>query len=325
MHTNEIWTTFVAGEQIDGKSTEIVSQVQQMQSSRCYTASGGKLGCTSCHDPHSSPGENRIAFYRNACQNCHQSPEHECGLPLERREQSTAEDSCIVCHMPSLPSNVPHTANTDHRILRHPESATEILGSSSSPVVVFESENGQLSVAELSRATGIRQAQDAESSGNLIMAANAISQLVKLPATLKEDPDVLHATASAFMLVGNYDQASVHWKKLLIILPEHESALQGLSVIAIRMNDFTLALEYLNRLIKINDWESATIGQRALILSELGRTHEAILDAESGLKRNPGSLPLHDWLAIMFQSKGDVEKSQYHKDQGKRIRAASGQ
>ena len=224
--------------------------------------------------------------------------------------------------MPSLPSNVPHTASTDHRVLRRPESASAIPGSAAAGV--FQPEHGDLTAAELSRATGIRQVLDAESSDNSVMAASGISQLVQLPDSLKDDPEVLHATAVGFMLVGNYDQASTHWKRLLIILPDHELALQGLSVNAIRMNDYTLALECLDRLIEINDWESATMGQRALILGKLGRRDEAIRDAELGLKRNPGSLPLHDWLALMYQSQGDVEKSRIHQDLGKRIRAASG-
>ncbi len=36
-----------------------VGHVEQMHASRCYAASGGALGCTSCHDPHRRPRDRR--------------------------------------------------------------------------------------------------------------------------------------------------------------------------------------------------------------------------------------------------------------------------
>ena len=44
-----------------------VGQVEQLHASRCYAASGGALGCTSCHDPHRRPGPaERVEHYRGA-------------------------------------------------------------------------------------------------------------------------------------------------------------------------------------------------------------------------------------------------------------------
>ena len=39
----------------DLQETRFVGQVEQMKESRCYRASRGRFGCTSCHDPHQSP------------------------------------------------------------------------------------------------------------------------------------------------------------------------------------------------------------------------------------------------------------------------------
>ena len=37
------------------EANKSVGQFEQMEQSRCFTGSGGKLGCTSCHDPHNAP------------------------------------------------------------------------------------------------------------------------------------------------------------------------------------------------------------------------------------------------------------------------------
>jgi predicted CXXCH cytochrome family protein len=101
-----------------------VGQVEQMHASRCY--SGGKLLCTSCHDPHMAPEQaTRTDYYRRRCLTCH--AQGDCSRPVPKGSQRDTGDSissdCISCHMPrSLSSDVAHTAITDHRILRRPKS-----------------------------------------------------------------------------------------------------------------------------------------------------------------------------------------------------------
>ena len=52
---------------------ELVGQVEQMESSRCFRASGGELGCISCHDPHRlPPPATKAEYYRGRCLECHE-------------------------------------------------------------------------------------------------------------------------------------------------------------------------------------------------------------------------------------------------------------
>ncbi len=115
-----------------------VGQVEQMKVSKCYTASGGKLDCTSCHDPHARPEPPAAdAFYRAKCLACHDS--HGCSLPAAERRAKN--DSCIACHMSRAPSsNIAHTAVTDHRVLRVPDRGRptgHALPHGAAPVVPF--------------------------------------------------------------------------------------------------------------------------------------------------------------------------------------------
>src|SRR5947209_14997668 len=89
-----------------------------MESSRCFRASGGELGCISCHDPHRlPPPATKAEYYRGRCMNCHER--RGCALPAaERRSRGPGED-CIACHMPRpAVADIPHTVTTNHRIPR---------------------------------------------------------------------------------------------------------------------------------------------------------------------------------------------------------------
>jgi predicted CXXCH cytochrome family protein len=99
-----------------------VSQFEQMAVSKCFTQSGGKMDCTTCHDPHMKPHPNLAdSFYRNRCLTCHKS--QACSLPPPERQ--SRNDNCVACHMPkSDSSNIVHAAVTDHRVLRRPQPAS---------------------------------------------------------------------------------------------------------------------------------------------------------------------------------------------------------
>jgi hypothetical protein len=95
-----------------------VGQFEQMEQSRCFLASQGRLGCTSCHDPHAvPPPEAKPAFYRAKCQTCHE--QKGCTAPAADRQARA--DSCVACHMPRSDSaNIVHASVTDHRVPRRP-------------------------------------------------------------------------------------------------------------------------------------------------------------------------------------------------------------
>ena len=94
-----------------------VSQAEELGSSLCVRASGGKLWCGSCHDPHGEPPANRSAQIRQVCTGCHSTQELAHSHPA-------TETDCVACHMPRRPaSDIVHAAVTDHRLRKHPGSS----------------------------------------------------------------------------------------------------------------------------------------------------------------------------------------------------------
>jgi predicted CXXCH cytochrome family protein len=96
----------------DQQGTRAVSQFEALAQSGCKRASGDKMTCTTCHDPHSSPeAGKKIEYYRSKCISCHGS--------TFAQKHHPENPNCIDCHMPALSAkDISHAQATDHRILR---------------------------------------------------------------------------------------------------------------------------------------------------------------------------------------------------------------
>jgi predicted CXXCH cytochrome family protein len=92
-----------------------------MMLSKCYRASGGRMSCLSCHDPHSQPAPSETAaYYQRKCLACHTSK--SCGLPAAERLRQSPADDCVGCHMPKRDIQViSHSTATNHRIVATPD------------------------------------------------------------------------------------------------------------------------------------------------------------------------------------------------------------
>jgi cytochrome c-type biogenesis protein CcmH/NrfG len=96
----------------------VTSHVENLAQSACKRASGEKMWCGTCHDPHTTPAPaEKAAYFRGKCLSCHQT--QDCHATREARLANG--DSCTACHMPRGPtSDIQHVVFTDHSIRRKP-------------------------------------------------------------------------------------------------------------------------------------------------------------------------------------------------------------
>jgi Flp pilus assembly protein TadD len=95
---------------------EFAGAPYRLRKSAGFLASGGRLTCTTCHNPHdSSPPD-----YRAICRTCHAEA---LDARVRRQLHPTAND-CVGCHMPQRrPTDAIQVTITDHLIRKRPDPA----------------------------------------------------------------------------------------------------------------------------------------------------------------------------------------------------------
>jgi hypothetical protein len=176
-----------------------------MQASRCFTQSGGKLSCLSCHDPHvQPPAAEASTYFRAKCFTCH--TEQSCRLSLAVR-QSRA-DNCVDCHMPKRSvAVISHSALTNHRIPARPDKPLPpwepTAGSDLLIVNPPEGRSGQLSGIALLRAYN-------DLVGQPEYQGRYLALLDKLGHSEGGNPYVQAALAHQALAQGKNDEALAH-------------------------------------------------------------------------------------------------------------------
>lgn len=310
----DVFVIFSSSTRQEGRGNfRAVSHVEQMRSSRCYLAAPDKMGCISCHDPHTIPNETqRVQHYRQSCLKCHQK--QGCSLPLEQRQKTSVEDSCIQCHMPKSDiSNVPHTAQTDHRIVRTTQSATETPPTKAWTVVDGAQE--RLPAWEVSRARGLAMMTSALKKRDQSMAIKAREYLVpagdpladprQVITALANDPESLAAIGSSYWIEGLYANARPYWEKTLEADPAHETALSGLIQIDLDSNDLVSAEIRAKKLVEIAPAEATHWVQLSSIQWKLFQYDAAITAAENAVKLDPSLDDTRIWLIQAKEKRKD--------------------
>ena len=307
---SDVWTILV--EPSNSGTGEAATQGEQMMASKCFTGSKGQMTCIACHDPHSSPTpETQITFYNSRCQSCHEDSS-SCSVPKAERIQKSPGDSCIQCHMPrSKASNVPHTALTDHRILRKPASDSKVKPGRRT-LEVFDNEDGRISADETKRARAILAVRSAEASSNQSQASTAIEDLQSWVAQFPEDITAAEALGTAYTLVYDLDSARTVMETGLKHSPNSEHLLLRLTLLCHDNGDLKAGIDYGIRLLKVNPWHFEYHGRLAHMLGQDGRTQEGIPYALRAAELGPWDFQIHGWLAEAYTLLGDRAKSQHH-------------
>jgi len=301
------------------KSGRAATQAEQMVSSVCFQRSEGRLGCTSCHDPHSMPAlAERDVFYREKCLNCHM--DHGCSLPVSEREAVPHVNRCTSCHMPSInAANLLHRSVADHRILRKPLEDNDAEASES---IVFQFAATPIPEFELRRARALKMAQDAielQQDQNLAKAAaTLLKQLVK---DAPEDLDLYVAMGNCALIQNQPREAERYWSEVLRINPRHEQTIQALAVLYHDNMQLIPAEHTLKQFVALNPWHGSYYGRLAGVSLYRGNTDAAIAAAERGLELNPNLWKLHEFLVDVYTNIGDHESAERHQNLLKRMRA----
>ncbi len=295
------------------KDNKAVNHVEQMHVSRCFqaTAGEGQLGCISCHDPHVHVIEpaQRIAHYRASCLACHE--QRGCSLPHEERVQTSPEDSCIDCHMPRRRlGNIPHTASTDHRIVRFRPREEEPFGmrppsGPGIPLRPFHAPTDRPLSPELERDLGVGL-MELRRLTDLNMQPYSGKALAWLDAAVDRDPDdwdAWEAKADALYLQSRPSEALAALQTVLTKAPGRETALLRAASAAQDLGQRDLAIDYRRRTVEVNPWGLTYRRSLCILLANKGAWAEYRPQAEAWLRLDPASIDARrSWVSYLLRT-----------------------
>ncbi len=289
------WSDFHAGESAEGTfatyllvggdhaDTVAVSQVEQLAQSKCVRATGGKLWCGTCHQPH---GEvlNRQREIRAICTSCHTTLAAAAHPTGQAAGQAAVQPECTSCHMPrNSTTDIPHAALTDHRILRRP-----LLASNNAP----ESEK-VIPWREPAPAVRDRDLALAEVLIGFSKKVQAVGEdgfrlLGVIPAQeVQQDPAVLSDLEGLSLQQQNLQAALQFGRRAVELEPQSAKAAMNLGIVLKRSGDLKEAEQQLTRAIDLDASLKAAYVELATLYASDGRKSETIDTLDRFLKFNP--------------------------------------
>ena len=284
------YTVFTQGSVGEEK---FVGHVEQMYASRCFAESNGKLGCISCHDPHSLPTEeDRVAFYRDRCLACHN--EAPCSVPLDVRHETTAEDSCIVCHMPNIDTEVRHAASTDHSIPRqlqtgrNEQTSQQLVAFPDNEVAKPTKRDRAIALARLSN----REKQDLDRA-TLQQATQWLRDAVR---ERPDDHEASEALVGMLLAKNDIDGALQVCRQVLARRPLREQTLSIAADIYAGTRNFGQAIPCLKQAIRVNPWMANYWFKLGQAYAATGQWYLCRQTAQEAKKKFPNSVGVRHLL-----------------------------
>lgn len=290
-----------------------VGQFEQLELSRCAPPGGGRLLCTSCHDPHAAPAAaDRATHYRARCNACHaDGAKGAKGCSAPPGERAAGGDSCTACHMPRAAStSIAHASVTDHRVLRRPAAPLPPRGLSpdAEPLVPF----GPVSVSaeERERDLGIALARAAASippgaGARGIVARQARERLTASLARWRGDADAWGAMAALRAAEGDAAGRLKAAERAARLAGGSETALAAVAAAALAADRFDRAEEAASALVAANPTAVDHLLVRATARVLQKKWAEAEADCRAALRLHPLHPQARLTLAACLHRRGD--------------------
>jgi Tfp pilus assembly protein PilF len=283
------------GTQRDDKF-EIVSAAYRLRKSACFLKSGGKMSCTTCHDPHRVQAARE---YNETCRSCHAQGEHV-----------KAQAGCTDCHMPKRRTeDVIHVSVTDHFIQKKkPEGdllaeLRERRDEYRGPVTPYYPAKLRPG-AESELYLAVAQVKQASNS------KAGISQLKA--AIAKHAPkrgEWYLELAEALDRERNYDQALPYYREAARRSPESGYALQKLGTALRRTGRNEEAAQTLLKAIELTPQRALTWHELGLVYQAQGKTANAVDALRRAIDREPQLYEAWNNLGILRLSEADFREA----------------
>lgn len=265
-----------------------VSQFEALAQSGCKRASGDKMTCTTCHDPHFTPeAANKVEYFRSKCLDCH-------GEQFAEKHHPESRD-CLGCHMPSLATkDISHTQATDHRIVRTTSEHRQAMRTLESTLRPFPETKAR--AEDDPRDFGLAYETLAERGD--ATAATEANRLLQLALQRdKTDAPVLAALGYDAQLRGDTAEARKYYEEALQYDENSPEAATNLGVIEAREGRLRASVALWTKVFERAPWRSSVGINIAMGYCAAERYDRARAYVERVLEFNPDFAPATSLLS----------------------------
>jgi len=279
-------TAFVRANSTRGM--KVTSHAENLAQSACLRASGGRLWCGTCHDPHFVPGATeKAAWFRSKCQACHAAAECRRG------------ENCIACHMPAgSVTDADHVVYTDHSIPRRPEPRNR-RPPADAPLVALGVASGVAFGGEPAgpRDQGLAYAIVALREQNAVYSARAFDLLREAQRGNPDDPQTLSYLADLYKTRKDDRNAERLYQRLYAVDRTQSGAPANLGAYEMERGDNEDAIRLFREALRISPALVLVRVDLAVALLRTGRAEEARAVLEKALEFNPWFTAARDLLS----------------------------
>src|SRR5271154_5614637 len=220
-------------------SFKVISHAEQLALSSCARNSNGRLWCGTCHNPHDKPLQ-PVAYYRAVCLSC-----HEASFPAASHP---AKDSdCLACHMPRRDAkDGGHSAFTDHRIQRRPESQPE--APADAGIAAWRQPSADLQARNLGIAY-IDAGMQRKSSQFIVQGYRT---LTAVQVQFANDSDFFKWIGEALLLAQQTSEAKIAFERALELDPNSPLAEASAASPYVQSGDAARAIAHLERALTLD-------------------------------------------------------------------------
>ncbi len=268
-----------------GSGGRATGQWEALLASACKRASGDRMTCTTCHDPHGSDrlmtAAERVDWYRGRCLSCHET----AGGGFSATHHPEQRD-CASCHMQRAESNdIAHEQVTDHRIVRR-FAGRSIPPATHGPLVEVGAK-GMLQPTD-GRELGLAYAQFA-ALGDRAAYARALAILKQVAAEPAGSSDATVQAQLGFLeQLGGADQpAASAYEQALRKQPDDSFAEGNLGLILARHGQAQAAVRLWRSALALDPAQTATGVNLATVECGLGEREDALAALEQVLAFAP--------------------------------------
>jgi predicted CXXCH cytochrome family protein len=275
------------------QAVEVAGGAYRFGQSRCFLKSGGKLRCTTCHNPHDIPrGDAAIAQYNKVCKDCH-------------TDSHRAAENCVACHMPKTRTDdAVHIVMTDHRIQRAPAVTDLTAEKSETNETTATSYRGPVVPYYPGKGDAIYEAvAQVRDGSNLEKGLPTLAALIAQQHS--PQPGFYVDLAEAYRKAGDLPQAILAFDDALVRSPESTAILLKLGNALSDARQWARADATFRRAIARSPSDPLAWGQLGWSLWQQDKGAEARTALQKSLSLDPELAEIHNNLGQLLLGSGD--------------------